>query len=141
MAMQHDEARRDQQGRQAIAAALRLIKEQLYTFGADGDEAIQQLLSAESAARALGLSDVETETFRAFHAGLSAQERLGRSDFPPIWSGPSGLRPAYETGALAARLNARSREKSLASGWNVRPFDHPDVQLALTRATEALGGE
>jgi hypothetical protein len=133
-----DEARKDAGDSQAIAAALRLIKELLYTFGADGDDGIQRLLSAESALRSCGAPSVEAATFRAFHAGLTEQEQLGLGAALPAWTGEASLRPAYDTGAQAARLNARSRESNGASGWNVGPFDHPDVRQALRRAAEAL---
>jgi hypothetical protein len=132
-----DLASKDEGGAQAIAAALRLIKDLLYTLGAEGDEAIQRLLAAEGALRSIDDAAAEAATFYAFHAGFAAQERLDPSAPLPDWPGESVLRPAYETGALAARLNTRSRAGNLSHGWNVGPFDHPDVRGALERAERA----
>jgi hypothetical protein len=122
----------------AVAAALRLVKDLLYAFGSDGDEAIQRLLATEAALRAQGGACATIETFRAFHQGFVVAERLSASAAPPAWPGASTLRPAYETGALAARLNARGRAGNLSRGWNVGPFDHPDVRTVLTTAAQAM---
>jgi hypothetical protein len=135
--MQEDE--QDKVTGRAVADALKLVKDLLYTLGADGDEAIQRLLAAEGALRTHGRETAETETFRAFHAGFSAQEERGATGQPPPWAGEGSLRAAYETGALAASLNARCRAGNFSRGWNVGPFDHPDVRLAFARADAACG--
>lgn len=102
---------------EAITIAMRLIKEALFTFGADGDECIQKLVSVQA-------SFDTADIFRAFHLGL-----IGGDVAEPL--------PAHTLGGTAARLNAARR---LESGLNIGPFDTPNLLLAMDKAHRSLDG-
>lgn len=100
---------------EAIATALRLIKEALFTFGADGDECIQKLVAVQTSSSA-------ADIFRAFHHGFTGS---GRTE--PL--------AAYDLGSLTARLNAARRAESRL---NIGPFDAPDLLWTLEKAARSI---
>lgn len=100
---------------EAVTTALRLIKEALFTFGAEGDECIQKLVGVQASAN-------EADIFKAFHQGLTGGDAMQ----------PLG---AFDLGRLAARLNVARRAES---GFNIGPFDAPNLGWALTRAAQSL---
>ena len=100
---------------EAVTTALRLIKEALFTFGADGDECIQKLVAAQTSSRPANI-------FKAFYQGLT-----GGRETEPLG--------AYQLGIAAARLNAARRAES---GLNVGPFDAPNLAYTLTLAIHSI---
>lgn len=114
-----------------IAAALRHLKDEvLFAFGAEGDECIQALVATEGR-----LPGRQMDIFRAFHAGLSAPDVGDPGPAPPAWADQETLRPAYETGRRAMRLNRQRRQDSR---MNVGPLDMPGTALLLSLAADAL---
>jgi hypothetical protein len=108
---------------EAVTTALRLIKEALFTLGAEGDECIQKLMAAQASRGAADAAATERETFRAFLRGLAGDHAVEP-------------RAVFEIGSLAARLNEQRR---LESGRNVGPFDAPTLRWALEKAVQSIG--
>lgn len=121
--------RQDDTTPRPVAMALRLIKEALFTLGAEGDECIQTLVSIE-AALLRGAPDItQTAIFRAFHEGLAERELDG--------AGNEAVRAAHKTGVRAGKLNRKARRDG---GLNVGPFDAPKMRLALEQAVRSING-
>lgn len=111
-----------------VSAALRLIKEALFTLGAEGDECIQKLVAIEAALKRGAPDTTHTAIFHAFHEGLAGRELAG--------PGNEAIRVAHETGVRAARLNRKARRDG---GLNAGPFDAPNMRWALEQATRSIG--
>jgi hypothetical protein len=113
-------------GEEAVTSALRAIKDALFTLGAEGDECIQRLVSAQAALSARDPGNAPRKIVRAFQRGMDGDAKLAPS---PGQDAPEE-RAAHAVGQRAMQLNKLRRAES---GLNIGPFDTPSVQAALER--------